>query len=53
MKSFKRSIGIVLWVLVVAALAQSYESGGVVKWGTKAYASHCRASNRQPCRLYD
>ena len=37
MKSFQRSIGIVV-LFVVTALAQSYESGSVVKWETKAFA---------------
>jgi hypothetical protein len=37
MKTFQRSIGIVV-LFVVTALAQSYESGSVVKWETKAFA---------------
>jgi hypothetical protein len=37
MKFFGRGLGIV-FLFVVTALAQSYESGSVVKWETKAFA---------------
>ena len=37
MKSFQRSIGVVI-LFVVTALAQSFESGSVVQWETKAFA---------------
>jgi hypothetical protein len=37
MKLFERGIGIVI-LFVVTALAQSFESGSVVKWETRAYA---------------
>ena len=37
MRLLKRSIWIALW-LVATVFAQSYESGTVVKWETKAFA---------------
>jgi hypothetical protein len=37
MKFFHRGIGVVV-LLVATALAQSFESGSVVKWETKAFA---------------